>query len=78
MKACLEKMETTDLEANPEKIENESEHQEVPNEESAVETIRALEDRYGDWHLAIGCRHQPKKRTQGDGGTRKKLTSYVL
>jgi hypothetical protein len=41
-------MEATDLESNPEEIESESEHQEVPKEEAMVETIRALEDRYGD------------------------------
>jgi hypothetical protein len=49
-----------------------AEHQEVPKEEAAVETIGALEDRYGDRHLAIGCLRQPKKWTQGDGGYQKK------
>jgi hypothetical protein len=36
-----------------------------------VETIGALEDRL----LAVGRRWQPKKRTQGDGGSRKKLAA---
>jgi hypothetical protein len=45
-----------------------AEHQDVPKDEAAVEIIRALEDRYRDRHLAIGCRRQPKKRTQGNGG----------
>jgi hypothetical protein len=45
-------------------------HEEVPKEEAAVETIGALKKRYGDWHLAVGCRRQPTKRTQGDSGSR--------
>jgi hypothetical protein len=44
MEACLEMTEATDLEANSKEIEFESEHQEAPKEEAAVETIRALED----------------------------------
>jgi hypothetical protein len=35
-----------------------TERQKVPNEEAAVEMIRALEDRSGDWHLAIRHRGQ--------------------
>lgn len=48
--AILEEMEATNLEANLEEIESESEHQEVPNEEAAVETAGTLEDQ----HLAVG------------------------
>jgi hypothetical protein len=44
METCIEKTEAKDFEANPEEIESKSEHQEVPNEEAAVETIRAQED----------------------------------
>jgi hypothetical protein len=43
-KERLDKMNTTDLEANQEKSNAVAEHQEVPKEEAAVETIRALED----------------------------------
>jgi hypothetical protein len=52
-----------------------AEHQEVPKEETAVETIGALEDRYGDRYIAVGSRRQPKKRTQGDDGSREKLVA---
>jgi hypothetical protein len=52
-----------------------AENQEVPNYEATVETIGALEDQYVDRNLAVGRRRQPKKRTQGDGGSRKKLTA---
>jgi hypothetical protein len=38
--ACPEKMEATNLKENPE--ETKQEHQEVPNEEAAVETIGEL------------------------------------
>jgi hypothetical protein len=51
------------------------EHPEVPKEEGEVETIRVLEDRYGDRHLAVGHHRQPKKQTQGDGGSWKKLAA---
>jgi hypothetical protein len=50
-------------------------HQEVPNEEAEAETVGALEDRYGDWHLAVGCRQQPKKWTQDNGGSWQKLAA---
>jgi hypothetical protein len=71
MEACLEKTEATDLGANPE----ESERQEVPKEEAAVVTIGALEDQYDDWHLSVEHHRQPKKRTQGDGESRKNLAA---
>jgi hypothetical protein len=44
---CLEKMKT-----NPGELQSVAVHQKVPNEEVTVETIRALEEQYGDWHLA--------------------------
>lgn len=40
MEACLEKMDTTDL-------DDIVVYQEVPKEEATLETIRTLEDRYG-------------------------------
>jgi hypothetical protein len=40
----LDKMDTTDLEANRQKLDTIAVYQDVPNEEAAVETIRALED----------------------------------
>jgi hypothetical protein len=48
----LDNMDTNDLEVSREKIESKSEHQEVPKKGAAVETFGALEDRYGDRHLA--------------------------
>jgi hypothetical protein len=62
LEANREKMEATDLEANPEETESELENYEVPREGAAVENIGALEDQY----LA---------RTQGDGGSWKKLAA---
>jgi hypothetical protein len=64
----LGKMDTMDLEAV-------TVHQEVPKEETTVETTGALEDRYGNRHLAVGSHRQPKKRIQGDGGSRQKLAA---
>jgi hypothetical protein len=40
-----------------------------------VEIIRALEDRYGDWCMAIRRQEQPKKWTQGDGGSWQKCVT---
>jgi hypothetical protein len=68
--ACLESKEPTS-----EETESKLEHQEVPKEETAVETARTLKKRHGDQHLAIGRRQQLKKRTQGDGGSQKKLAA---
>jgi hypothetical protein len=42
-------------------------------EEMKVETMGTLEDRYGDHRLALRRRGRPKKRSQGDGGSQKKL-----
>jgi hypothetical protein len=47
MEACLGKTEVTDFEANPEEIVCESEHVEVPKEETAVETYGALKKAWG-------------------------------
>jgi hypothetical protein len=45
---------------------------EESNEETAVETMGALEGQYGDRHLAVGRRRHSKKRTQVDCVSRKK------
>jgi hypothetical protein len=50
-------------------------HEEVPKEEASVENFGALKERYGDRHVAVGYRRQLKKRTQGDGGSRKNLAA---
>jgi hypothetical protein len=55
--------------------ESEAEHEEVPKEEAAVETFRALRKRHGDRHLAVRRRAQQKKRTQDNCGSRKKLAA---
>jgi hypothetical protein len=68
-------MNTTDVDEIAEEVKSVSENQEVPNEDAAVETTGALEDRYGDRNLAVGRRRQPKKPTRGDGGSRKKLAT---
>jgi hypothetical protein len=68
--AWLEKME-----ANWEEKEALEKQRDVPKEYAIVETIEALEDQYGNQHLAIGCRWQPKKRAQGNGGSRQKLAA---
>jgi hypothetical protein len=51
------------------------EHEEVPKEESVLETFGALKKRPGDRHLAIGHHQKPKKRAQGNGGSQKKLAA---
>jgi hypothetical protein len=57
-------------------IAPESEHQEVPREEAApVKIVRALKKRCGNQCLAIGCCRQPKKQTQGNAGSWKKLAT---
>jgi hypothetical protein len=75
MEACLGKTEATDFEANPEEIESEAVHEEVPKEGAAIKTVRALKKRYGNRQLTVMRHGQPKKRTESDGGSRKKLTA---
>jgi hypothetical protein len=69
LEAFLEKMEAMEV------IESELGHQEVTKEEATVQTFGALKKRYGDRHLAVGRQGQPKKRTRGNGGSRKKLAT---
>jgi hypothetical protein len=68
MHACLENKEPTSLESV-------TVHEEVPEEEAAVQPVRALKQQHGDQHLAIGCSRKPKKRTQGNGGSQRKLAT---
>jgi hypothetical protein len=71
--ACQEGMEASLESKEPASVETEfeSEHKDVPKEEAAVEIFGALKELYWDRHLAVGCRRQLQKRTQGDGGSRK-------
>jgi hypothetical protein len=63
------------MEANPEELKSVAEYEEVPKEEAALKSLRALKNWHEDWHLAVGRHGQLKKRTQGDGGFRKKLSA---
>jgi hypothetical protein len=67
VKACLEKTE-----ANQTKVEIKME---ACLKEMKRETFGAPKKRYRDRHLAIGRHRQPKKQTQGDGGSQKKLAA---
>jgi hypothetical protein len=60
MKACLEKRK-----AIPEEIGIVAERQEVPNEETAVKTVGALEHRSGGLESAVGYRNPRKRRNKG-------------
>jgi hypothetical protein len=63
----LQEMGVAVLEANPEEIESEVENKEERKEEAAMETIRAVEDRYGERHLGVG---QPPTDEGTDPGRR--------
>jgi hypothetical protein len=58
MGTCLESKEPTS-----EETEIIAMHEEVPKEEAAVKTVRALMEWYGDQHLAIGRCQRLKKWT---------------
>jgi uncharacterized protein YydD (DUF2326 family) len=47
--ACLESKEPASVETEFIAV-----YEEVPKEETTVETFGALKKRYGDWHLAVG------------------------
>jgi hypothetical protein len=42
---------------------------------AALESFGEVRERYGDRHLAAGRGRQPRKRTQGNGESGKKLTA---
>jgi hypothetical protein len=73
-KANREKMEATDLKANPAKMESESELREVPKEGAAVKSVKGLKKRHRGRKLAAGRSGEPKELTR-DGGSRRKLTA---
>jgi hypothetical protein len=60
-------------EPNPEEMQSEAEHREVPKEHTAVKFVGGLRKRRRGRHLAAGRRGQPKERTRGNCGSRKKL-----
>lgn len=43
-----------------------AQHQKVPNEEAAADTIRALEDRSGDHQLLMVFKYPQKRRIKGN------------
>jgi hypothetical protein len=61
------------LEASPEKMESEVEHQEVPTEEAAVKSSGTMEKQNKGRHLAAGRPGEPKELTTGDCGSRKEV-----
>jgi hypothetical protein len=77
----LEETEATNLEVNPrkepnpEEMESEVEHREVPMEEAAVKSSGALKQQHRGRHLAAGRRGEPKELTRGDCGSRRKLAA---
>jgi hypothetical protein len=68
MEATMEtnqvEVKAIDLEANPEEIQAIARHQEVPNEEAAVETVEALKDQHPAvrHHGRLTCRAIPVLR----------------
>jgi hypothetical protein len=78
MMACQEVTKTFPdmMEANPEEMKSELVHEEVPKEEVMMTIVTALNKWYRDRHLAVRCHGQPKKWTQGNGGSQKKLAAY--
>jgi hypothetical protein len=63
------------MDTNQAKMKSVAEHGEVPKEEAAVKTFRALKKRHGDQNVALGRCQKPKKQTQGNGGSQKKLVA---
>jgi hypothetical protein len=49
-----------DLKGNPEEMEFEAEHQEVPKEPAAVKPVRGLRKWHRGWNLAAG-RHRKQR-----------------
>jgi hypothetical protein len=56
-------------ETNAEEMKSIAVHDEVPKEETAIETSGTQKKRHGDRHLAVSRRGRSKNRTQGHGGS---------
>jgi hypothetical protein len=72
MTACWEVTEAYPemMETDPEEMKCVALHEEIPKEDASVKTVRALTERYGDWHVAVRRRRWLlKKGSQGDGGS---------
>jgi hypothetical protein len=68
--ACLDSKEP-----NPEDMESEVEHREVPTEEAAVKSSRTMKKWHRDRHLAPGRRGEPNELTRGGCRSRRKLAA---
>jgi hypothetical protein len=77
MTACQEVMEAypEKMETNPEEMQSEAVHEEVLKEEAAVKSFGAMKKWHRHRHLAAGRYRKPKERTQGNGGSQKKLAA---
>jgi hypothetical protein len=62
-------------ELNPEDMESEVEHREVPMEEAAVKSLGTMKERKRGRHLAAGRHRESKEMTQGDCGSQRKLAA---
>jgi hypothetical protein len=67
MMACLGKMEATNLEANPEEMQSKVVHREVPKEDAAVKTGRALNKQHRSRNLAAERRRKLKDGSRDTG-----------
>jgi hypothetical protein len=66
------------LDANSEASEAVVEWQEVTNEVAELQTVEALEDWFWNLHLAIRYPCEPKKESQGNGGSRQNLAAAQI
>jgi hypothetical protein len=69
-KTNQEKMEATDFMGNPEEMECESEHREVPKEDVVVKPVKGRKKRHRGGKLAARRRGGSKEFTRGDCGSR--------
>jgi hypothetical protein len=68
--ACLDIQEL-----NPEDMESEVEHREVPKENVVVKPFKGRKKRHWGQHLVAGRRGETKELNQGECGSRRKLAS---
>jgi hypothetical protein len=72
-KTNQEKMEAMDLKGNPEKMECQSDHREVPKEDAIVKPVEGQKKWHRGRKLIAGRHGEPKELTQGDCGSWWKL-----
>jgi hypothetical protein len=78
MQADREASKTTYLKVNPEEMESESEHREVPKEDSMMKLVKGWKKRHRGRKPTAGQHGEPKELTRGTCGSGRKVAAACM